>query len=52
MAVSIDMCTLLMVGNVRTESQRPIDEGVVILYNDVWSAVIGRVEFLSRLLYR
>ena len=41
-----------MIGNVRTESQRPVDEGVVILYNDAWSAVIGRVEFLSGLLYR
>ncbi len=41
-----------MIGNVRPESQRPVDEGVVILSNDAWSAVIGRVEFLSGLLYR
>ena len=41
-----------MVGNVRTASQRPGDAGVVILYHDAWSAVIGRVDFLSRLLYR
>ena len=41
-----------MVGNVRPASQRPVEEGVVILYHDAWSAVIGRVEFLSRLLYR